>query len=257
MARHPRIIVLLRRVAYPALLGLLFTAGGAVADGGTQPQEKEPIQAKLRQALPDLHLDAVPLRDAVERVAEAGGATIHFDRAAFRDAKLDPDRRVTLRFHKGVKLSDALRILAEAAGDEQRPAAIGAAGSVATLSTVGGARAFEERHRVALRVAKEFAHARLAVTMPEIRLRDVRLFDVWDFFEDISTADVQVDWEELAVAGVNRDTTVRIRAANIAFLQAVQLVLDDAYVRERVAFRVDGKRIIVTRAAILQQDGKP
>ena len=70
--------------------------------------------------------------------------------------------------------------------------------------------------------------AQLARRVPELNFDAVALADVIDFLRDVSGANIFVDWKALEAAGMDRTTPVSMRARNVAFSHALDMVLQSA-----------------------------
>jgi hypothetical protein len=70
--------------------------------------------------------------------------------------------------------------------------------------------------------------AQLARRVPEVSFDAVALADAIDFLRDVSGANIFVDWKALEAAGMDRTTPVTLRAKNVSFSHALDMVLQSA-----------------------------
>ncbi len=113
-----------------------------------------------------------------------------------------------------------------------------------------------ERSRGAGGGGAEGAVSSLDRPLPEVRLDGVALNDSIDFFRDITGANLFVNWNALAEAGVERTAPVSIgKHQNITFGKALQMVLSDVSGgRVKLAYSVDGNVISVSTAEDLNRN---
>ena len=73
-------------------------------------------------------------------------------------------------------------------------------------------------------------NARLALdaTIPSIKLDAVSLKDAVDFVQDVSAANVHVNWGALEAAGIGKDALVSLNLRSVPLRKALDLILSDA-----------------------------
>ena len=129
---------------------------------------------------------------------------------------------------------------------KNKPCGFEACGKVIVISTRQGAKDFVTRHRKAMARAKEPGGEALAKALPEVTFDRVPVSDVLDFLRDITGVKIDVDWQKLEAAGVERNAPVNLRAKDISFAQALQLVLDNAgAAKQEIGFEVKDGRVVI------------
>lgn len=68
--------------------------------------------------------------------------------------------------------------------------------------------------------------ATLETKLGELNFEAVALGDVIDFLRDITNVNIVVDWKALESVGIDKNAPVTLRARNVSFKKALQLVLD-------------------------------
>lgn len=97
--------------------------------------------------------------------------------------------------------------------------------------------------------------AQLNRPLPAVTFDAVGLSDVVDFLRDVSGADIFVNWKALEAAGVQRTTPISVKARNVAFGTALQLILDSAGgPKARLAFEMRNGVITISTADALKVD---
>src|SRR5512140_708748 len=64
--------------------------------------------------------------------------------------------------------------------------------------------------------------------LPSINLPNVTLRDALAFLNDVSGANVHVNWKAIEAAGVSPDTTINLRLRNVSFRKVLSTVLTEA-----------------------------
>ena len=92
-------------------------------------------------------------------------------------------------------------------------------------------------------------NARLALdtTIPSIKLDAVALKDAVDFVQDLSAANVHVNWAALEAAGVGKDALVSLNLRSVPLRKALDLILSDASGgNAALAYTIDDNVIDIT-----------
>ncbi|HZK82013.1 MAG TPA: hypothetical protein VFC46_13120, partial [Humisphaera sp.] len=97
--------------------------------------------------------------------------------------------------------------------------------------------------------------AQLNRPLPAVAFDAVGLSDVVDFLRDVSGANIFVNWKALEAAGVQRSTPISIKARNVAFGTALQLILDSAGgPKAKLTFEMRNGVITISTADALKID---
>lgn len=219
----------------------------SVTKAGPKSKKTPPVVAQRELAKPaaDVEFDDVALGEALDVLRGLCKANVFVDPAGLRAAGVAPDVPVTVaKDEKGTVKSVLSKVLAEA-GKEDRKEELTfvTAGSVVVVSTAERAKKLvanlgKDVHRGLFDADLEA----LGTVFPEVKVEGVRLSDVLAFIGDISETPVEPNWEQLEVAGVERDEVVDLHLRDVTVAQALRLALESAGPTEPVAFvTIDGR----------------
>jgi hypothetical protein len=95
------------------------------------------------------------------------------------------------------------------------------------------------------------AQARNALNrvMPDVKFDGVALRDCFDFIQDITGANVHVNWRALEEAGITKDTPVTVRLRSVSLRKVIGLLVSEAG-NQQLAFYVDQGVIEITTKQI-------
>jgi RNA polymerase sigma factor (sigma-70 family) len=224
-------------------------ANAQAVEGGEDEERDpadDPARAFLKKESPELKFDGANLKEVVDFLMDVFTVPIFLDRPALEGAEIDPAKvSVRLTVDKGTTLERVLEVLTAEAGTEENPAAWDVAGSVIVISTPDGVKAFVRRHHAALLRGGEPGGGVLNRKLPEVTLDKVALDKVITFFEDITAAKFEVDWEALKEAGVDGESPITVRGRDLKFSQSLQLVLDSLPATKPIGFSVEPDRIVI------------
>jgi beta-lactamase regulating signal transducer with metallopeptidase domain len=86
--------------------------------------------------------------------------------------------------------------------------------------------------------------------LPEVRFDNVGFADVIDFFRDVGSANIFVDWRALEAAGIDRNAPVTIRLRDVKLSKALEVVLLDVGAgKARLGYAVDGGIVTISTVA--------
>jgi tetratricopeptide (TPR) repeat protein len=94
--------------------------------------------------------------------------------------------------------------------------------------------------------AQQAALAQLERKLPEAHFENIGFADTVDFFRDITSADIAVDWNSLESAGISRDQPVSANMKDIKFATALDLILRDLGGKHPVGYTVDEGVIMIS-----------
>ena len=94
---------------------------------------------------------------------------------------------------------------------------------------------------------------RFRTILPKLDLSSVSFGDATQFFRDVSNLKIHVKWDVLRAVKIDQRTHINVRLHNITVRKALDTVLDDAGgVNAKLAWRVEGRRIVISTAKDLQ-----
>ncbi|MEM6561575.1 MAG: hypothetical protein AAF656_08225 [Planctomycetota bacterium] len=79
-----------------------------------------------------------------------------------------------------------------------------------------------------LLTAPAFAQNALDRRLPRIEFNDVPLVEVIDFMRDVTGINIVVQWNAIELIGIDRNTPVNLKVANVRTRQVLTLILRDA-----------------------------
>ncbi|MGB7157805.1 MAG: hypothetical protein WBD40_07050 [Tepidisphaeraceae bacterium] len=90
--------------------------------------------------------------------------------------------------------------------------------------------------------------ARQALTsrLPETKLENVRLEDAINYLQDVSGANIHVNWRALETVNITRETPISVKVRGLPLRHLLRFVLAEADGQNLVTFYVDGTVIEVT-----------
>ena len=97
------------------------------------------------------------------------------------------------------------------------------------------------------------AEQALAGILPEINFNAVAAGDVFEFIRDITKSDINVDWDALQNAGVDKNTPVTLRVKNEKLSEVLGQLFQNFNPTEPLAFKPDGKTIRISTEAKLNK----
>ena len=107
-------------------------------------------------------------------------------------------------------------------------------------------------HATRIDTPSSSAIAALVKRIPEVRIENVALTDVVDYLRDITGANIEVDWKNLELIGIGRDTSISLRLRNIAGGVVLKKTLDAA-APGLLTFYVEQNVITVTTIAVADE----
>lgn len=217
----------------------------------------------LRRSRTVMEFRGQELAEVVDELREKTGVNFHINWRALAAMEVDPKTPVTLKAAGPVTAEAALqRILLNLSGEGKKLAAYRIEGGVVVISTQKqlGASA---RRPVFLGCGTDTASQ---AALMKVRCLPMRMdFDgqeldfVTDYLHEVCEIPIQVKWEELEKAAVEKRTSVVIRLKQVVPEQFLQCLLEDlsAVVGTRVGYAIrEGKITISTAADLLGKEGE-
>lgn len=191
-----------------------------------KPVTSEPATARmLERKVPEVRFDGVGVADVFEFMRDISGLNLVADWKRLEPAGFTRNKPIR-DSAKDLKVADMLTRIISKAADPKHPVKWANAGGVILISTPAGLEAYEAAGK-AVAPDKLDAPSRTLFdrALPEVRFDGVGLGDVLEFMKDVSGAPINVDWKALETAGVDRNDKVTVRLYNVAFGQAMRLIV--------------------------------
>jgi hypothetical protein len=275
MCRHKRhthratgrfVIIVLALSAAAATVGRRpATAAPAGAEPAAKPAAKPATQpadvdkamaAQLDRRLPEVKFEGVGFSDVIDFLRDVSGANFFVDWRRLEAAKVDRNAPTTVKLHD-IKFADALAKILDQVGGKDHKVTYAASEGVLVISTPAGLDAFAATGPAA-GGADPKTKAVLDRKLPGMKFDGVALADVLDFLKDVSGTPIDADWKALAAAGVDRNSPVTAKIANVTFGQALRLILWSVGPKgtdTSLTYTVRAGRIVVAPAPPAKADG--
>lgn len=101
--------------------------------------------------------------------------------------------------------------------------------------------------------AEVSARRALNSVLPDLRFDNITVADAIEFLQDVSGANIHVNWRALEAIGVGRDATINVRLRKVTLRKVLTLVLREASSGNFLAFYIDGNVIEVTTQELADQ----
>ncbi|MCA9243545.1 MAG: hypothetical protein KDA32_06300 [Phycisphaerales bacterium] len=88
----------------------------------------------------------------------------------------------------------------------------------------------------------------LSQTIPEVSFEDAPFDQVMEWVAEFTQMNVVVRWEQLEVAGVDRDKPVSIRVRNLSLSQVLWMIMSEAGGETKMAYRASGNLLVLSTA---------
>lgn len=92
--------------------------------------------------------------------------------------------------------------------------------------------------------------AALNRTLPTIDFTGVTLADALEFIQDVSGANIHVNWRAIEAAGIGKDTLINAKLRSVSLRKVLNLVLQEAGEGDILTYYVDGGVIEITTREI-------
>jgi protein involved in polysaccharide export with SLBB domain/beta-lactamase regulating signal transducer with metallopeptidase domain len=190
------------------------------------PEMKQLLDKKL----PEVNFAAVPLSDAIDFIRDVTNANIVVAWNAIEGSGLGRNTPVTVRVHN-VSVGKGLELVLDSASTTQIKLRYTVDENVIRIAPTpqeerASSNAAPARiEPVPAPKVDPKTKAMLERDLPEVNFDNVALSDVIDFLRDVTNANIFVNWNALAAAGIDRNSPVTLRLRNVAFGKVLDLLL--------------------------------
>lgn len=211
------------------LATVLLPAAGRAEDGW---QEEDPPgnarDVMGRRVIPVAEFEGVPFSDAATWCGDVGGINVYVNRRALEACGAKMDTPVTLKA-RDIPYSVAwARILGQLSTDRPGAAVCFADDELLYVSTEDDMRRWSELRRRARVGGGGGGGGADAGTIEWIDFDEIVLVDALQYLAAGGKVRLRVDWRQMAAAGVEPETPVKIRLRQVKFETAVLAVLREA-----------------------------
>jgi hypothetical protein len=202
----------------------------------------------LNQQMEDLSFAAVPLDMVIGSIREKSGANISINWGALHRAGIERSTKVTIDLPAPV-LGDALTQILKRAGGDKAQLDFVDEGGLVYISTVEDVQKQAKLSPLPPRGDPDAAAKTVEALdhpMPEVNTNGVGLSDSIDFLKQITQLKIEVNWDALKAAGVEKDAPVSYRLRDLPLKKVLRVLLDDLDAKEPLQFVVDGDKILIS-----------
>lgn len=232
-------------------------ASGIAASERRRCATNEANRAQLERKLPAVQFKDNTLADVLEFLPDVSGANIFVDWPGVGAAGASPKTRITYSA-RDKSLGAVMDELLAGVAETTEPLQFSAVGRMFVVSTAKGLEAFKKEMEVNSETADPPSRAKLDRVLPERHFKANALEDVTDFLQDVTGANLYVEWPALEAAGIERKAVINFKMRDIPLRHALRFIITSAAgkTKQEVGFAVPGHVIALSTRERLEAMSK-